>query len=73
MANGDGLNYGVGSLRAQAIDSLAGKILRIVTKATYPHDHDGLKASSDLYFYLSAVFTALWPMPRLAAANTRGQ
>lgn len=29
VANGDGLNYGVGSLRAQNIDSLAGKILRI--------------------------------------------
>ncbi|MCB0190088.1 MAG: PQQ-dependent sugar dehydrogenase, partial [Caldilineaceae bacterium] len=29
VANGDGLNYNYGSLRAQAIDSLAGKILRI--------------------------------------------
>lgn len=29
VANGDGLNYNFGSLRAQEIDSLAGKILRI--------------------------------------------
>ena len=29
IANGDGLNYNFGSLRAQEIDSLAGKILRI--------------------------------------------
>lgn len=57
VANGDGLNYGVGSLRAQAIDSLAGKILRIdpLTGAGYPNNpfYDGNPQSnrSKVYVY----------------------
>lgn len=57
VANGDGLNYGVGSLRAQAIDSLAGKILRIdpITGAGYANNpfYDGNPQSnrSKVYVY----------------------
>lgn len=56
VANGDGLNYGVGSLRAQALDSLAGKILRIdpLTGAGYPNNpfYDGNPQSNRSKVYL---------------------
>ncbi len=54
---GDGLNYGVGSLRAQALDSLTGKILRIDpnTGAGYANNpfYDGNPQSnrSKVYVY----------------------
>lgn len=57
VAIGDGLNYGVGSLRAQALDSLAGKILRIdpITGAGYANNpfYDGNPQSnrSKVYVY----------------------
>jgi len=57
VANGDGLNYGVGSLRAQDLNSLAGKILRINpdTGAGYPNNpfYDGNPQSnrSKVYVY----------------------
>ncbi|MCB0063037.1 MAG: PQQ-dependent sugar dehydrogenase [Caldilineaceae bacterium] len=57
VANGDGLNYNYGSLRAQAIDSLAGKILRInpITGDGYPSNpfYDGNPQSnrSKVYVY----------------------
>ena len=57
VANGDGLNYNYGSLRAQAIDSLAGKILRInpINGNGYPTNpfYDGNPQSnrSKVYVY----------------------
>lgn len=57
VAIGDGLNYGVGSLRAQALDSLAGKILRVdpISGAGYANNpfYDGNPQSnrSKVYVY----------------------
>ncbi len=57
VASGDGLNYNYGSLRAQAIDSLVGKILRInpISGDGYPNNpfYDGNPQSnrSKVYVY----------------------
>jgi hypothetical protein len=52
-------SYLVAVLIGNGVGGVLAALLRIITKVSFAHDEEGLLASSRLYFFLSAGFTAV--------------